>query len=114
MQESCRWVVHYDIPWSPSKLQQRNGRVSRHGQLRDVSVHYFCCDQEEDMNFLFRVAQKVEQVRQDLGSVEKIFDAAIQRHFQGKPVRIEEISLFVDEEIRRSPEKDRAGPDRRA
>ena len=34
MQESCRWVVHYDIPWSPSRLQQRNGRVSRHGQVR--------------------------------------------------------------------------------
>lgn len=29
MQESCRWIIHYDIPWSPSKLQQRNGRVSR-------------------------------------------------------------------------------------
>src|SRR5271165_6629331 len=41
MQESCRWIIHYDIPWSPSKLQQRNGRVSRHGQVRDVSVHYF-------------------------------------------------------------------------
>jgi SNF2 family DNA or RNA helicase len=53
MQESCRWIVHYDIPWLPSKLQQRNGRVSRHGQVRDVSVHYFRCDEEEDMNFLF-------------------------------------------------------------
>jgi superfamily II DNA or RNA helicase len=105
MQECCRWVVHYDIPWSPSKLQQRNGRVSRHGQLRDVSVHYFCCDQEEDINFLFQVAQKVEQVRQDLGSVEKIFDTAIQRHFQGSPTSIEQINRIVDEEIRRSPEK---------
>jgi len=28
MQESCRWIIHFDIPWSPSKLQQRNGRVS--------------------------------------------------------------------------------------
>ena len=91
MQECCRWIIHYDIPWSPSKLQQRNGRVSRHGQVRDVSVHYFRCDQEEDMNFLFYVAQKVEQVRQDLGSVERIFDAAIQRHFQGKTTSIEQI-----------------------
>ena len=63
MQESCRWIIHFDIPWSPSKLQQRNGRVSRHGQVREVSVHYFRCDQEEDMDFLFRVAEKVEQVR---------------------------------------------------
>ena len=58
MQEACRWIIHYDIPWSPSKLQQRNGRVSRHGQVRDVSVHYFRCDQEEDMDFLFYVAQE--------------------------------------------------------
>src|SRR5690606_962777 len=35
MQECCRWVIHYDIPWSPSKIVQRNGRVSRHGQVRD-------------------------------------------------------------------------------
>ena len=109
MQESCRWVVHYDIPWSPSRLQQRNGRVSRHGQVRDVSVHYFRCDQEEDMDFLFYVAQKVEQVRQDLGSVERIFDAAIQRHFQGRRTSAEQIGLLVDEEIARSPDREELG-----
>ena len=109
MQECCRWVIHYDIPWSPSKLQQRNGRVSRHGQVRDVSVHYFRCDQEEDMDFLFYVAQKVEQVRQDLGSVERIFDAAIQRHFQGKPTSAEQINFLVEQEVARSPEKSDLG-----
>ena len=103
MQEECRWIIHYDIPWSPSKLQQRNGRVSRYGQWRDVSIHYFRCDQEEDMDFLYKVAEKVEQVRQDLGSVERVFDAAIQRHFQGKPTKIEEIGLFVDQQIATSP-----------
>ena len=112
MQECCRWVIHYDIPWSPSKLQQRNGRVSRHGQVRDVSVHYFRCDQEEDMDFLFRVAEKVEQVRQDLGSVERIFDAAIQRHFQGKPTSVEQIEPVRRQEIARSPETAGTGPRR--
>lgn len=105
MQECCRWVVHYDIPWSPSKLQQRNGRVSRHGQVRDVSVYYFRCDEEEDMDFLFRVAQKVEQVRQDLGSVERVFDAAVQRHFQGKKTPLEQVDLFVKQRLESSPEK---------
>ena len=105
MQESCRWVVHYDIPWSPSRLQQRNGRVSRHGQVRDVSVHYFRCDEEEDMDFLFYVAEKVEQVRQDLGSVERIFDAAIQRHFQGERIPMAQLDLRLHEEIARSPDR---------
>jgi superfamily II DNA or RNA helicase len=105
MQECCRWIIHFDIPWSPSKLQQRNGRVSRHGQVRDVSVHYFRCDEEEDMDFLFKVAQKVEQVRQDLGSVERIFDAAVQRHFQGKKTSMEEVTLFVNKELETSQAK---------
>ena len=87
MQQECRWVVHYDIPWSPSRIQQRNGRVSRYGQWRDVSVFYFRCDQEEDLAFLLKVAKKVEQVRQDLGSVERVFSAAIQRHFRGSQLR---------------------------
>ncbi len=103
MQESCRFVLHYDIPWSPSRLQQRNGRVSRHGQVRDVYVHYFRCDEEEDIDFLFKVAEKVEQVRQDLGSVERIFDAAIQRHFQGLKTSVEQVGLLVRDEIGRSP-----------
>ena len=30
----CRWVVHYDLPWRPSTLRQRNGRVDRLGQRK--------------------------------------------------------------------------------
>src|SRR5207245_7200272 len=97
------------IPWSPSRLQQRNGRVSRHGQVRDVYVHYFHSDEDEDMDFLFRVAEKVEQVRQDLGSVERIFDAAIQRHFQGRPTSMKEVGLFVDQQIGHSVERRELG-----
>ena len=109
MQESCRWIIHFDIPWSPSKLQQRNGRVSRHGQVREVSVHYFRCDQEEDMDFLFRVAEKVEQVREDLGSVERVLDSAIHRHFQGKKTSDTQLKLMLNDEIARSPERRELG-----
>ena len=35
-------VVHYDIPWNPVKLDQRNGRAHRIGQTRDsVRAVYF-------------------------------------------------------------------------
>jgi superfamily II DNA or RNA helicase len=109
MQECCRWVIHYDVPWSPSKIQQRNGRVSRHGQVRDVSVFYFRCDQEEDLTFLLKVAKKVEQVREDLGSVERVFSTAIQRHFKGEKVPIDRLNEFVDQQIAISPEKAELG-----
>ena len=99
MQESCRWIIHYDIPWSPSRILQRNGRVSRHGQMRDVSVHFFRCDEEEDIQFLYYVAQKVDRVRNDLGSVEPVFDGAIQRHFTGEKTstEINDMDQFVQQ-----------------
>jgi hypothetical protein len=25
-------VLHWEIPWNPNRLEQRNGRVDRHGQ----------------------------------------------------------------------------------
>lgn len=35
-------VVHYDIPWNPVRIDQRNGRAVRIGQTRDaVEVIYF-------------------------------------------------------------------------
>ncbi len=32
----CRVVVHYELPWNPSRLEQRAGRVDRLGQTRRV------------------------------------------------------------------------------
>ena len=32
----CRTVIHFELPWSPSRLEQRTGRVDRIGQARSV------------------------------------------------------------------------------
>jgi superfamily II DNA or RNA helicase len=109
MQECCRWVIHYDVPWSPSKIIQRNGRVSRHGQTRDVSVHYFKSDEDEDIDFLGYVAAKVCTILDDLGSVERVFDAAIHRHFEGKKIKQEQLDFAVDDEANKSPERNDLG-----
>ena len=41
LQTSCRYVLHYEVPWNPMRLEQRNGRVDRHGQARDVTAFHF-------------------------------------------------------------------------
>lgn len=83
-QESCRYVIHQELPWSPTKLEQRNGRVDRHGQFRDVVAHHFVSDQDEDLAFLDLLARKVHTVREELGSVGQILDAAVTQHFLGE------------------------------
>jgi superfamily II DNA or RNA helicase len=81
LQETARHLLHYDVPWNPSRLEQRNGRLDRHGQARDVFVFHFASDDTTDLRFLSHVVSKVDAIRDDLGSVGEVFDAAFQRRF---------------------------------
>ena len=40
----CRLVIHYELPWSPARLEQRTGRVDRIGQQRRVHEILFVAD----------------------------------------------------------------------
>ena len=79
LQHTARLLMHYEIPWNPSRLEQRNGRIDRHGQSRDVTIFHFTSDDDSDLQFVARVLSKVNDIREDLGSVGELFDAAFQR-----------------------------------
>ncbi|MBW2122117.1 MAG: DNA helicase [Deltaproteobacteria bacterium] len=79
LQRTARYVLHYDCPWNPSRLEQRNGRLDRHGQARDVAVYHFMSDQDQDLRFLSHVIAKAHEIREDLGSTNEIFDEAAHR-----------------------------------
>lgn len=79
LQETARYVLHVDVPWNPARIEQRNGRLDRHGQARDVTAFHFTSDDDADLKFLGYVVGKVHTIREDLGSVGEVFDAAFQR-----------------------------------
>jgi superfamily II DNA or RNA helicase len=81
LQESARLVLHYDVPWNPARLEQRNGRLDRHGQARDVTVFHFTSSDDADLKFLGHVVSKVHAIRDDLGATGEVFDAAFERRF---------------------------------
>ena len=82
LQETARLLLHWDVPWNPARLEQRNGRLDRHGQGRDVIVFHFTSEDDADLNFLSRVVEKTNAIREELGSMEEIFDAAFTRRFE--------------------------------
>ena len=76
LQNWCRYLIHVEIPWNPNVMEQRNGRIDRHGQKsREVLIWHPVGRSDrassaiDDSEFLWRAAQKVETIRQDLGSV---------------------------------------------
>ena len=79
LQWTARTLLHFDCPWNPSRLEQRNGRVDRHGQARDVTVYHFFTDQDQDLHFLAHVIRKADEIREDLGSANELFDEAAHR-----------------------------------
>ena len=105
LQTSCRYVFHWEIPWNPMRLEQRNGRVDRHGQPRDVIASHFRSAQDEDVRFLDYVVNKVHQVREDLGSVGQVIDGTVEERFATGGVDEDELDQRVAHMIELAPER---------
>ena len=100
LQNFCSKLIHYEIPWNPNRMEQRNGRVDRHGQKADhVGIFHFVAegyqnrkdnadrpasDLDADLEFLMRVAQKVETIREDLGSVGQVLADDVEQAMLGQ------------------------------
>lgn len=99
LQNHCHRLLHYDIPWNPNRLEQRNGRVDRHGQKFTPEIFHFVSrgwneaatdrdlaagDLEGDLEFLAHIVRKVDQIREDLGKVGPVIASQIEAAMLGK------------------------------
>lgn len=48
--QGASFVIQYDLPWSYASLDQRIGRVWRHGQTKPVTVYNLLCEGTVDMH----------------------------------------------------------------
>ena len=102
LQNHCRTVINYDIPFNPNRLEQRIGRVDRYGQTRQVDVVHFvgtgwqgaeAGSYDGDLEFLSRVARKVAAERRDLGSVNPVLAQAVEARMLGRAVLVDPLSV---------------------
>lgn len=97
-QKYCRNLIHYEIPWNPIRLEQRNGRIDRHGQKADeVRIHHFVYKNQEDSEFLKHIVDKVEIIRSDLGSVGALIADNVRKKALGQKVDL----AAIDDDARR-------------
>jgi len=70
LQRACAELVHYELPWNPNRLEQRNGRVDRFYQREPfVGIRTLVLDDLLDASLLYLIVRKSEQMRADYGFV---------------------------------------------
>jgi superfamily II DNA or RNA helicase len=89
LQTHCHRLVNFDIPFNPSRLEQRIGRIDRYGQTETPQVFHFVPDEKAstyaaDADFMGRIAKKIARVELDLGSANQVIGEEIQQHFTGR------------------------------
>lgn len=78
LQSYCSDLLHFDLPWNPSRLEQRNGRIDRKLQpAKQVFCRYFRYEQREADIVLDALVWKTETIREELGSVGQVIEDRI-------------------------------------
>lgn len=83
-QGHCADLIHYDLPWNPGRIEQRNGRIDRKLQPSPVvRCHYFVLPQRVEDRVLEVLVRKTETIRRELGSLSKVIDTKLEERLSG-------------------------------
>ncbi len=80
LQNHCNCLIHVEIPYNPNVMEQRNGRIDRHGQKRDEVLIWHPADGGDARHDTFgghkddilRALSKLDAMRADMGSVNPV------------------------------------------
>jgi len=90
LQDKFNAVIHYDLPWNPNRLEQREGRVDRYGQPSKTVkvVRYFGRDNPVDGVVIDVLLNKAREIHRTLGTYvpvpeegESVMEALLQALF---------------------------------
>ena len=83
-QAHCTDLFHFDLPWNPGRIEQRNGRIDRKLQPADeVRCHYFKLPQRHEDRVLEVLVRKTGTIRRELGSLAKVIDEDVEARLKG-------------------------------
>lgn len=82
-QAHCADLFHFDLPWNPGRIEQRNGRIDRKLQpAPEVRCYYFVLPQRAEDHVLEVLVRKTETIKKELGSLSKVIDDDIERQLR--------------------------------
>jgi superfamily II DNA or RNA helicase len=84
LHRQCHHLVHYDLPWSLIRIEQRNGRIDRYGQEHQPRFHALILTSQvegakDDTTVAEKLLRREEEAHRSLGTAE-----AVTREFTAK------------------------------
>ena len=72
----CWFMINYDIPWNPVRLEQRMGRIHRYGQEKDCLIFNFVSTNTREGRVLQKLFERIQAIEADLdpGRTGKVFN----------------------------------------
>lgn len=104
-------VLHYDLPWNPNRIEQREGRVDRFGQQSPIVKTYLIWGEDNpiDRTVLKVLINKVRDIQKTTGVAislgeenTSIMDAVIKDVLMGEQSKTadgQQLSMFAEETI---------------
>lgn len=84
LQNNCADLFHFDVPWNPSRMEQRNGRIDRKLQRSPVvSCYYFVLPQRAEDRVLDVLVKKTATIQKELGSLSPVVERNLSRLLEG-------------------------------
>jgi superfamily II DNA/RNA helicase len=94
LHHECHQLVHYDLPWSFIRIQQRNGRIDRYGQLHAPEISALALAGDDDVTSDLKVVTKLlkkeyeaNRALGDAGVLLDLHDAEIEEREVMKAIR---------------------------
>jgi superfamily II DNA or RNA helicase len=70
----CRLVVNLELPWNPTRLEQRIGRVDRIGQSRTVHAIHLIARDTGESRVLDRLQTRIARAQEDIAAANPVED----------------------------------------
>jgi superfamily II DNA or RNA helicase len=113
LQEHCHRVIHYELPFNPNRMLQRQGRVDRYGQSLACRFGFLYAAGTYEGELLQRLFRRIENQIRALGSVGDVLGALqteriedmISRSPPDVKAAIQEAEQLIEEELSRCDPK---------
>ncbi|MEL1243999.1 helicase-related protein [Flavobacterium sp. DGU11] len=108
LQDHFNAVLHYDLPWNPNRIEQREGRVDRFGQASKTIKTYMLYGENNPMDkFILEVLiRKVREIQKSIGVTipigenNKSLMAELTQKILKTVSETEQLTLFAEDKIR--------------